>query len=239
MRQIAQTGVGEVVVSWWGRGSAEDARLPLVLREARRAGLVVAAHLEPYGGRSIDSVRSDLAYLRKLGIRDVYVYDPFSLADAGWAALIPAQRGMRLLAQTPFVARAAAAGFAGVYTYDVLSFSHFSHLCAMARQYHLLCAPSVGPGFDSRRATGNPQVRLRRHGKTYDDLWTAAIGARADLVTITSFNEWHEGTQIEPARSNTPGGYGYKSYDGAWGLHGRAASRAYLDRTAYWVRRFG
>ena len=32
------TGVGEVVVSWWGRGSAENARLPLVLRAARRRG---------------------------------------------------------------------------------------------------------------------------------------------------------------------------------------------------------
>ena len=239
MGQIAHTGVGEVVVSWWGRGSSEDARLPLVIREARRAGLEVAAHLEPYGGRSIDSVRTDLGYLRKLGIRDVYVYDPFSLGDAGWAALIPTQKRMRLLAQTPFVARAAAAGFAGVYTYDVLNFSHFGHLCGMAHAHHLLCAPSVGPGFDSRRATGNLQVRDRRNGATYDALWRAAIRAHPDLVTITSFNEWHEGTQIEPARTRPPAGFGYESYDGAWGRHGRAATRAYLDRTAYWVRRFG
>jgi hypothetical protein len=239
MRQIAKAGVGEVVVSWWGRGSAEDARLPLVLREAKRAGLEVAAHVEPYGGRSIDTVRTDLAYLRGLGVRDVYVYDPFSLPDAGWASLLPAEKGMRILAQTPFVARAAAARFAGIYTYDVLSFSRFSHLCAMARQYHLLCAPSVGPGFDSRRATGNPQVRARRNGRTYDALWAAAIGARADLVTITSFNEWHEGTQIEPARSKPPAGFRYKTYDGAWGLHGKAAARAYLARTAYWAALFG
>src|SRR4051812_2112387 len=56
MAQIARTGVRELVVSWWGRGSSEDSRLQLVAREARRAGLEVAAHLEPYGGRSIDSV---------------------------------------------------------------------------------------------------------------------------------------------------------------------------------------
>ena len=53
-------------------------------------------------------------------------------------------------------------------------------------------------------------------------------------MTITSYNEWHEGTQIEPARAV---GRAYLSYDGAWGLHGRAAQRAYLDRTAYWVGR--
>ena len=66
-------------------------------------------------------------------------------------------------------------------------------------------------------------------------MWRGAVKARADLVTITSYNEWHEGTQIEPAR---PGRRGYQCYDGAWGLRGHAAETAYLDRTAYWVRRF-
>jgi hypothetical protein len=65
-------------------------------------------------------------------------------------------------------------------------------------------------------------------------MWRGALRARADLVTITSYNEWHEGTQIEPARA----GQGhYESYEGAWGLGGRAAERAYLDRTAFWVQR--
>src|ERR671922_2545279 len=36
MAEIASTGIDEVVVSWWGRGSAEDRRLPLVLAAARR-----------------------------------------------------------------------------------------------------------------------------------------------------------------------------------------------------------
>jgi hypothetical protein len=65
-------------------------------------------------------------------------------------------------------------------------------------------------------------------------MWRGALKAGADLVTITSYNEWHEGTQIEPARAR---GRGYLSYDGAWGLRGRAAEHAYLHRTAYWVRR--
>ena len=29
-----------------------------------------------------------------------------------------------------------------------------------------------------------------------------------------------------------------ESYDGRYGLHGRAAQRAYIDRTAYWTSRF-
>ena len=67
-------------------------------------------------------------------------------------------------------------------------------------------------------------------------MWHAAIAAGADEVTITSFNEWQEGTQIEPAAPPARhGDYSYISYNGAWGLTGVAAEPAYLDRTAYWA----
>ena len=31
---------------------------------------------------------------------------------------------------------------------------------------------------------------------------------------------------------------GYANYDGAWGLRGNVADRAYLNRTRYWISRF-
>jgi glycoprotein endo-alpha-1,2-mannosidase len=34
-------------------------------------------------------------------------------------------------------------------------------------------------------------------------MWSRALAAGGDLVSITSFNEWGEGTQIEPAVSMT------------------------------------
>jgi glycoprotein endo-alpha-1,2-mannosidase len=69
-------------------------------------------------------------------------------------------------------------------------------------------------------------------------MWHAALAAGADRITITSFNEWQEGTQIEPAVPLRLGEYRYVSYDGAWGLHGAAAENAYLTRTAYWANLF-
>ena len=67
-------------------------------------------------------------------------------------------------------------------------------------------------------------------------MWRAAIQRSADRVTITSYNEWHEGTQIEPAADHSRGAAatGTCTYDGAWGLHGHAAENAYLVRTRYW-----
>ena len=68
-------------------------------------------------------------------------------------------------------------------------------------------------------------MKPRRDGKTYDAMWRAAIKSGADGVTITSYNEWHEGTQIEPARNTPPASAAtltIESYDGAYGLHGQA-----------------
>ena len=77
-------------------------------------------------------------------------------------------------------------------------------------------------------------MKPRRNGLTYDAMWRAALRAQPDLVTITSYNEWSEGTQIEPAKAQ-PAESAYRSYDGAYGLHGRIAARAYVARTACWT----
>ena len=237
MAEIAAAGVDEVVVSWWGRGSDEDRRLPLVLADARRHGLKVAIHLEPYGDRSPATVAQDLVYLSSLGIRDVFVYHPRDFAAADWAGVrANAPPGMRLFAGTQLIGFAAAGHFDGFYTYDFTTWggAKFARLCAEAHAVHLLCAPSVGPGYDGTRAGEASATMPRRAGATYDALWAAVLAARPDIVSITSFNEWGEGTQIEPAAARL----GYRCYSGAWGLTGLAAQTAYLVRTAYWTGRF-
>lgn len=83
----------------------------------------------------------------------------------------------------------------------------------------LFCA-TVIPGFDDTRVPGRalPRPTVHRHdGRTYTALWDAAIRHDADWVVVTSFNEWHEGSEIEPSRE-----------------HGRR----YLDLTAAGARRF-
>lgn len=241
MQEIAGAGIAEIVVSWWGWGSPEDQRLEHVLRAARGARLGVAVHLEPYAGRSADSIETDVAHLRTLGITDFYVYRPLDIPVADWAALNDRLTGVTLFAQTTQVGEAAAARFDGIYTYDVLAHdgSTFRRLCNQARVAGLLCAPSVGPGFDATRSTGDPRVKPRRDGATYDAMWTAALDSGADQVTITSYNEWLEGTQIEAARTQSRAfGFAYATYEGSWGLRGRRAAGSYLTRTADWTRAF-
>ena len=75
-----------------------------------------------------------------------------------------------------------------------------------------LYVPSVTPGFSARRIGYSEDTYLPRlDGNTYIEQWSAALAAGIEpwMVAITSFNEWHEGTQIEPAAENKNDGEGY------------------------------
>ncbi len=237
MDEIRAARIDEIAYSWWGQSSVENQRLPLVLAMAHADGLQLAIHLEPYPDRTIQSIETDVAYLKNLGITSFFVYRALDIPVAQWQAVQPALHagGATLYAQTIQVGAAAAAGFDGVYTYDIVTYggNMFARYCAEAHKVHLACLPSVGPGYNAKRANGDTHFKPRRNGATYDAMWKAAVDAQADAVTITSFNEWHEGTQIEPAAPH-PGRVKYQSYDGAWGLHGVDAEFAYLFRTLYW-----
>jgi hypothetical protein len=238
MREIAAAGIGTVVVSWWGFDSPENERLAIVEDAAREAGLEVALHIEPYRGRTPARAAEDIVRLHEESdVTDFYVYDADRDPVADWAEALEPLEGVRILGHTPFVGRAKASGFDGLYTYDVVTWngSLFRRLCTQAHAAGLLCAPSVGPGYDARLSTRHEVVRLRGDGVTYDRMWKTVLNASPDLVTVTSYNEWQEGTQIEPARAAV----GKPSYEGAWGKRGVAAQRAYLAATARWAARLG
>jgi hypothetical protein len=59
---------------------------------------------------------------------------------------------------------------------------------------------TVMPGNDDTR-TGRPDayVRERRGGNFYRESWRAAFTTYPDWIIITSWNEWVEGTMIEPS----------------------------------------
>jgi glycoprotein endo-alpha-1,2-mannosidase len=59
---------------------------------------------------------------------------------------------------------------------------------------------TVMPGFNDSAVKPTPHpITERRNGDTYRILWEAAIKANPDYVIISSWNEWHEGSEIEPS----------------------------------------
>jgi uncharacterized protein YraI len=61
-------------------------------------------------------------------------------------------------------------------------------------------AATVMPGYDDTRTTrADKFARQRQDGDFYRSTWNAALASRPDFVILTSFNEWVEGSQIEPS----------------------------------------
>ena len=231
MREIAAAGITTVVVSWWGQDPPRTIASRSSCAGGRTHGLEVAIHLEPYHGRSPargGGHRATLAHrdLRLLRVRR----RPRSCSGVGGSPF--RARGVRTFGHTTlWDARKRRGSTASTRTTSSPGPAPRSAASAHRLTSPASCAPSVGPGYDARLATSDRVVRPRLHGQKYDRMWKTALGAEADLVTITSYNEWQEGTQIEPAQvqADRPG------YDGAWGRTGMAARRAYLDATAGWT----
>jgi GNAT superfamily N-acetyltransferase len=72
-----------------------------------------------------------------------------------------------------------------------------------ARGRGLRLVPSAMPGYDDTPLRGMERVTInRRRGQFYRDSWKVAaefVGPDQPLLLVTSFNEWHEGTEIEPS----------------------------------------
>lgn len=76
---------------------------------------------------------------------------------------------------------------------------------------------TVIPAYDDTKIR-KPGIKLDRHGgELYRAQWEQAIKADPHWVIITSFNEWHEGSEIEPSAED---------------------GRKYLDLTAEFANRF-
>ena len=58
---------------------------------------------------------------------------------------------------------------------------------------------TVVPGYDDRKIRSPGRFLDRGGGSVYEAYWDAVEAASLDWVLITSWNEWHEGTEIEPS----------------------------------------
>lgn len=100
------------------------------------------------------------------------------------------------------------AGFDGFYTYfavdgltECATTANWKSLLEWADSKGLVFMPSIGPGYEDTRLNcwNTSSTRNRNGGQYYRDMASAAFDAKVRYLGITSYNEWHEGTQIEPA----------------------------------------
>lgn len=107
--------------------------------------------------------------------------------------------------------------FDGLYNYVTLHLSESGGFSwARGLPPEAWYVPSVLPGNSARRIGYPPEEFVpREDGAAFEEQWSAALDVNVEpaLVTITSFNEWHEGSQIEPAAEDATNGLGFTYAD--------------------------
>jgi hypothetical protein len=84
------------------------------------------------------------------------------------------------------------------HTYEGL-LPTYRHLAQLAHGSGKKMLLPVHPGHDNSNFRDDPYVMPRRDGQTLRDYLRAATDAKADMIMITSWNEWPETTVIEPS----------------------------------------
>ena len=181
-----------------------------------------------------------------------YVYDSYVIIPEIWANLLTVS-GSQTIRNTPYDALFIAllveerhkhdihrSGFDGMYTYFATngfsygsSHHNWASLKAFCDSNNLMFIPSVGPGYidTSIRPWNNHNTRNRVNGKYYETAFNAALLVRPEIISITSFNEWHEGTQIEKAVPKKTGQIVYLDYK-------PHKPNVYLELTQKWSEKY-
>ena len=75
----------------------------------------------------------------------------------------------------------------------------YPHWVKTAEQNGRISTLTVIPGYDDTYIR-EPGLKVKRHGgQQYRAQWDEAVAANPDWVLLTSFNEWYEGSEIEPS----------------------------------------
>lgn len=163
----------------------------------------------------------DPAFLKVDGKPVIFVYGRVmgQVPQAAWPEIITRTRkrvGHDFLLIADGYSPGHAALFDGVHTYNIAGWAHplslealderseraFEEAVELARDYGRISCLTVIPGYDDRKIRDPGIAVERREGETYRTLWENAIEADPDWVLITSWNEWHEGSEIEPSVEN-------------------------------------
>jgi len=225
-------GIDGFISSWWGIGTFEDQAFQRLLDVAEEEGFKVTIYYESVRDISKEQVVEELSYVLskysnhsaflKIGGKPVlfiYAVEAKGRDVEFWVDVIRQvenRTGVKALYIGDTYNTGFLAAFDGLHRYNPIGIANHrieylimservkSYSQPGAEEEKIWCA-SVVPGYDDRKIRSPGQYVPRDGGEYYERTWTAAVESNPDIVTICSWNEWHEGTEIEPSRE-----YGFK-----------------------------
>lgn len=227
VREAREAGIDALIQAWYGPDMTNNQTEPnfrILLDQTQSQGLRAAVSVDMGGPflQSEDAVLAALrtllgshtqhpAYLRVDGRPVVFFWRQEQFSVAAWQAIrAQVDPGRQML----WIAEGAQLDylevFDGLYLYSIAwSATPAAVLVRWGSAVEQWTAQhnaarywvaTVMPGYDDL-VTARPDafVRPREGGAYYRACWQGAAQSDADWVVITSFNEWLEGTHIEPS----------------------------------------
>jgi len=209
--QAKYSGLDAFISSYWGRNSRTGRRLPTLLAAARAQSFHIAAYFEPESRSvppSTTELRAEFDFLARLA------------ADAAWLrvdgkpVLFIYNTGVEASCQAMKRLNAINAGrfylnvkvFAGYRTCVSQPASWHQYGPAARYDQQGSFSATVSPGFYKFNESA---PRLARDLHSFRSALSRQQNSGAQWLLVTSFNEWGEGTAVEPARAwRSASGYG-------------------------------
>lgn len=219
-----EAGIDGFIVSWWGSDTFENEAFRLMLDVAEEidtpvnltiyyeecpggkneTAMEIETILETYGRRG--------SFLKVEGYPVIFIYSrafgQLTLEDWDYVLRNVRYDGYNASFIVDGSGPEVAKVFDGLHTYNPVWHLHrgenltdiYVQLRGEAEEQGIIFAATVLPGYDDTHiGRENELVAPRDGGQTYSRTWEAALLSDPDWILICSWNEWHEGTEIEPS----------------------------------------
>ena len=200
------------------RAAEKDFKLTVYWEKAPGEGRAQVAHAVADLVYLLSSYGAHPAFLKLDGKAVIFVYGRVmnQVPLTSWPAIIAETQeryGEDFVLIADGYRESFARAFDGLHTYNIcgwvrdkdpdelreLSAAQFSSAVELAKQRARISCITIIPGYDDTKIR-TPGTRAdRQDGDTYKVLWEKAIEADPDWVLVTSWNEWYEGSEIEPS----------------------------------------
>jgi len=218
VREAKAAGIDGFIASWWGLRSFEDRAFRVLLDVAEEEGFLVTVYYEDAQVYSqiiadvstiVSRYASSPAFLH-VGERPViffYVRVTAKFTLAQWETVFSTldERGKSVFALADSLEPEFLKVFQGLHTYNPVAVpleeiaEQYRSVSLAARIQGALFAATVLPGYQEAAPRFDSPKADRADGVTYRSYWAVARSSRPQWILITSFNEWHEGSEIEPS----------------------------------------
>jgi glycoprotein endo-alpha-1,2-mannosidase len=218
IREAKAAGIDGFIASWWGLSTFEDRALSALLDVAEEEDFLVTVYYEDAQVYSqiiadvstiVSRYGSSPAFLTVEGRPVVFFYvrvtAKFTLAE--WEIVFTTLdgRGKSVFALADSLEPEFLTVFQGLHTYNPVAIpieemgEQYRSVSLAARIQGALFAATVLPGYQEAVPRFDSPTADRADGETYRAYWAVARASKAHWILITSFNEWHEGSEIEPS----------------------------------------